>query len=84
MVIYSNDNYDVVLGTRIGASTPIPCYHLVNKMYDVVEMEHSLLVEILSAADFYNEKLIELGRQKEIENQIKEKGKTQSKVIASS
>lgn len=83
-VIYSNDNYKVVLAERLNSPTPIPCYHLINVNYGVVEMEHSLLVEILTAADFYNEKLIDIGRQKEMENQIKKRGKAQSETIAAS
>jgi len=68
--IYSNDNFTVVVANRLDGSG-IPCYHLVNRTYGVVELEHSLLPEILQAADFYNEKLIQFGRAQVIEKQAK-------------
>lgn len=72
--IYTNDNYTVVRAERTDGSGHA-CYHLVSLLWGVVELEHSLLPEILQAADFYNEKLIQFGRSKQIEEQAKEKAK---------
>lgn len=55
VIVFDNAHYRVVTGFMTGSEPPVPVYLVVNKQYDMVEIETTILIRAISLAKDYSD-----------------------------